>query len=407
MSRNDSELKAAVPSGRRRVVPNWSIESGFGRSVSSSAGPEQAQGKASLTGRSNHVAWFDYAKGICIILVVMMHSTLGVGEAFAARGLAAEGFMHWVVAYAKPFRMPDFFMLAGLFLSYAIGRGWLHYLDKKVIHFAYFYVIWTVVQATIKTAATSGLDAAGLMSTFAGAIINPYPTLWFIYVLPLFFVATKLLRGVPSWAMLLGAALLHTLPVHTGWSAIDHFAAHYFIFFLGGYLLAPYVFKVASWAEQNTMMSLLIVAGWATLNGVLAFTPSPLAGWPTVADLPMISIALGGMGAMAIVILAAQLSKFDVAPFIRYCGANSIVLYISFTIPMALTRVVLLKTGVITDTGVASLVVWLAALTSPLIVHLLVKRTPLKALYERPTWATLPYASIGLGNGARGTLAAR
>jgi uncharacterized membrane protein YcfT len=96
-----------------------------------------------------------------------------------------------------------------------------------------------------------------------------------------------------------------------------------------------------------------------------------------------------------------------VAPFIRYCGANSIVLYISFTIPMALTRVVLLKTGVITDTGVASLVVWLAALTSPLIVHLLVKRTPLKALYERPTWATLPYASIGLGNGARGTLAAR
>ena len=38
-------------------------------------------------------------------------------------------------------------------------------------------------------------------------------------------------------------------------------------------------------------------------------------------------------------------------PFIRYCGANSIVLYISFTIPMALTRVVLLKTGVIQDTG--------------------------------------------------------
>ena len=157
------------------------------------------------------MAWFDYAKGIWIILIVMMHSTLGVGEAFAA-----EGFMHWVVAYAKPFRKPDFFMLAGLFLSYAIGRNWLHYLDKKVIHFAYFYVIWTVVQTTIKTAATSDLDRAGLMSTFATAIVSPYPTLWFIYVLPLFFIAAKISRNVPAWAMLLGAATLQTMPIHTG-----------------------------------------------------------------------------------------------------------------------------------------------------------------------------------------------
>jgi uncharacterized membrane protein YcfT len=353
------------------------------------------------------VAWFDYAKGICIILVVKMHSTLGVGEAFAAKGLAAEGFMHWVVSYAKPFRMPNFFMLAGLFLSFAIGRGWLHYLDKKVIHFAYFYVIWTVIQATIKTAATSGLDGAGLMSTFVTAIVNPYPTLWFIYVLPLFFVVAKLLRHVPAWAMLLGAAALQTLPIHTGWSAVDHFAAHYFVFFLGGYLLAPYIFKVASWAERNTSASLMIVAGWAVLNGVLAFTPSPLNGWSTLAELPIISIALGGMGAMAIVILATQLSKFDAAPFIQYCGSNSIVLYISFTIPMALTRVVLLKTGITTDTGVASLVVWLVALISPLIAHLVLKRTPLKVLYERPMWAALPYENISLSNGAGRTLAAR
>jgi uncharacterized membrane protein YcfT len=33
----------------------------------------------------NRVAWVDTAKGVCIVLVVMMHSTLGVGEAMAAR----------------------------------------------------------------------------------------------------------------------------------------------------------------------------------------------------------------------------------------------------------------------------------------------------------------------------------
>jgi uncharacterized membrane protein YcfT len=65
------------------------------------------------------VVWFDYAKGICITLVVMMHSTLGVGDA-----MGGEGFMHEVVAFARPFRMPDFFLLSGLFLFRVIDRDW-------------------------------------------------------------------------------------------------------------------------------------------------------------------------------------------------------------------------------------------------------------------------------------------
>ena len=391
MSRNDDGKSERNTIDRGRSVPKE------GARVALPTAPLSTE-KARMT-NDGRVAWFDYAKGICIILVVMMHSTLGVGEAFAERGLAPEGFMHWVVAYAKPFRMPDFFMLAGLFLSYAIGRGWLHYLDKKVVHFAYFYVIWTVIQATIKTAATTGLDAGALSSTFLEALISPYPTLWFIYVLPLFFMVTKLLIWVPAWAMLLGAALLQMLPVHTGWSAIDHFAAHYYVFFLGGYLLAPYIFEIADWARRHTVKALAVVAGWAMLNGAMAFTPSPIAGWATVADLPVVSIILGGMGAMAIVLVAAQLAKFKLARFISYCGAHSIVLYISFTIPMALTRVVLLKLGVITDTGWASLVVWLVALISPLVVHLILARTPLRVLYERPSWLALPYRKEAAGRG--------
>ncbi|MGI9476729.1 MAG: acyltransferase family protein [Hyphomicrobiaceae bacterium] len=376
MSRSTVESHSSVTFGQRDLVSKGGSD------------PDLAAAP-----RAGHIAWFDYAKGICIMLVVMMHSTLGVGEAFAARGLAPEGFMHWVVAYAKPFRMPDFFMLAGLFLSYAIGRGWLHYLDKKVVHFAYFYVLWTIILATVKTAATTGLDAGGLATTFFGALVTPYPTLWFIYVLPLYFVVTKLLHGVPAAALLFGAAVLHTLPVDTGWSTLDHFAAHYYVFFLGGYLLAPHIFAIADWAARYTWTSIVLIAAWAILNGWLAFTPSPINGWQTVADLPLVSIALGGMGAMAIVLLASLLSKFNAAPFIKYCGANSIVLYISFTIPMAFTRVILLKLGVITDTGVAALLVWLVALCAPLIVHAVLRHTPLRLLYERPAWATLAYNS--------------
>ena len=56
------------------------------------------------------MAWVDYAKGLCIVMVVMMHSTLGVEQA-----AGAHSFMGAVVAFAKPFRMPDFFLISGLF----------------------------------------------------------------------------------------------------------------------------------------------------------------------------------------------------------------------------------------------------------------------------------------------------
>ena len=52
-------------------------------------------------------AWVDYAKGICIVLVVMMHSTLGVEQA-----TGESSWMGALLAFAKPFRVPDFFLIS-------------------------------------------------------------------------------------------------------------------------------------------------------------------------------------------------------------------------------------------------------------------------------------------------------
>ena len=68
-----------------------------------------------MTEQRSRTQWIDYAKGISIILVVMMHSTLSSEEA-----LGHVGWLHEVVAFAKPFRIPAFFMVAGLFASRAI-----------------------------------------------------------------------------------------------------------------------------------------------------------------------------------------------------------------------------------------------------------------------------------------------
>src|ERR1700747_2562815 len=96
-------------------------------------------------GATKRVDWVDYAKGICIVMVVMMHSVLGVEQA-----AGETGFMHALVAFAKPFRMPDFFLISGLFLAPVIERGWRIYLDRKVAHFGYFYLLWVTIQFGFK-----------------------------------------------------------------------------------------------------------------------------------------------------------------------------------------------------------------------------------------------------------------
>ena len=94
---------------------------------------------------SERVDWVDVAKGICIIMVVMMHSTLGVEKA-----AGEPGWMGYLVEFARPFRMPDFFLIAGLFLARRIDAPWRLYLDRKVLHFVYFYVLWLTIQFAFK-----------------------------------------------------------------------------------------------------------------------------------------------------------------------------------------------------------------------------------------------------------------
>jgi uncharacterized membrane protein YcfT len=67
------------------------------------------------------------------------------------------------------------------------------------------------------------------------------------------------------------------------------------------------------------------------------------------------------------------------------------VVYLSFSIPMAASRTVILKTGVLTDTSTVSVIVMTIALVSPLVLYWLVQKTGWgRFLFERPAWAHVP-----------------
>ena len=322
------------------------------------------------------VDWVDYAKGFCIVMVVMMHSTLGV-EAAAGQ----ESWMHALVAFAKPFRMPDFFLISGLFLARVIDRDWRTYLDRKVVHFAYFYVLWVTIQFAFKApgfAAEHG--ALGVAKLYAEAFIEPFGTLWFIYLLPIFFVVTKLTRVVPVlivWTILAALEIAH---IQTGWTVIDEFAAR-FVYFYTGYILAGRIFQIAAAAQVRPALAAYALIAWALVNGFYVFSG--------LADQPFVSLTLGLVGAAAVVSVSALMAKSDMFSALRYLGRNSIVVYLAFFLGMAGARSLLLKSGLIGDLGTVALLVTACGIGVAVALFWGVRGTPFKFLFERPGWARL------------------
>jgi len=317
------------------------------------------------------IDWVDYAKGICIVMVVMMHSVLGVE---LAAGQA--GFMHVLVAFAKPFRMPDFFLISGLFLSVVIDRDWRIYLDRKVVHFAYFYVLWVTIQFGFKApsfAAETNWSHVGFM--YLESFIEPFGTLWFIYLLPVFFVVTKATRSLPPlliWGVL---ALLEAAHVATGWTVIDEFCARA-VYFYSGYLFADYVFALSDRARARPALALAGLALWALVNGGLVL--SGFSEWP------LISLMLGLSGACAIVTIGTLLARAHRLNLLRFCGEHSIVIYLAFFLPMAATRTLLLRAGLIHDIGTISLIVTVVGVAGSVAIWRIALALGANFLFERP-----------------------
>jgi uncharacterized membrane protein YcfT len=327
-------------------------------------------GTSAVTKHSQRIDWVDYAKGICIVMVVMMHSVLGVELA-----AGQTGFMHVLVAFAKPFRMPDFFLISGLFLAVVIDRDWRTFLDRKVVHFAYFYVLWVTIQFGFKApsfAAEASWTHVGFL--YLESFIEPFGTLWFIYLLPVFFVVTKATRNLPPmliWGVL---AILETVHIVTGWTVIDEFCARA-VYFYSGYLFAAHVFALSDRARARPGLALAGLALWALLDGGLVY--SGCSEWP------LVSLALGLAGAGAIVTIGTLLARMRWLNFLRFCGEHSIVIYLAFFLPMAATRTLLLRAGLIHDIGTISLVVTIAGVVGALAIWRIALKAGANFLFER------------------------
>jgi len=122
---------------------------------------------------------------------------------------------------------------------------------------------------------------------------------------------------------------------------------------------------------------------------------TPLPRWAYVAGrigstivivgaMTVVTLALGLAGAIAIITTATLLARAHLLRGLRFCGEHSIVIYLAFFLPMASTRALLFKTGLIPDVGAISLVVTIAGVLGALAIWRLALMAKADFLFERP-----------------------
>lgn len=361
------------------------------RFVTAQPGPDHATAAHDGTGPGQpiRVDWVDVAKGLCIILVVMLHATLGVEKAMGETSTFSA-----IIDWAQPFRMPDFFLISGLFLARRIDRPWRSYLDTKVLHFVYFYVLWVNIQLGLKAHHFIGeLGLAGFVKLYLSSYVIPFSSLWFIYILAIYFVAAKLVSSLPKPIVFLAAAMMHIAVPESGIFALDQFSER-FVFFYTGYAAAPYIFRFADRMAQTPELVVGLALGtWGVFNAWAVASG--------VASMPAIDLVISFIGIAAVVTFAVAILETPIGNMLAYCGRQSITIYLAFAIFMAAARQVLLKLDGKFDLGLnvdfVSLAALAAGVIAPLILAWMVKRTPLAFLFKRPEVFRLKDARERLG----------
>lgn len=338
----------------------------------------------------NRVEWIDVAKGICIFLVVMLHTNYYVEEDHGYR----HGWLSHVVDFAKPFRMPDFFLLSGLLLGRVINRPWRSYLDTKVVHFLYFFVLWEAILFAFFNVRASWKNDWSNADLLPGLFLrdvfveSSFP-LWFIHSLPIYFLVTRLIR---TWSPILVIGILlvlhsftmiHYGEMHQKSFVLQQFCVRY-IYFYSGFLFAPLVFRMAEWACAHRAGAIGYLLLWSFINQ-WAVAPQEFA------ELPLISVALGYAGAFAVIVFACLVSQLSLFSWLHYLGKNSIVVYLSFMIPMvAINRA---ASSLIADIGTVALITTAGSILASVLFFRLSQGTPLEFLYRRPEWAKVASTS--------------
>lgn len=313
----------------RTVLPSWP-----------GAASRVRPGTPRVTPTAARAQWVDTARGLSIVLVVLLHTSLWLRQAEMPR---IEAFSTLNLAF-EDLRMPLFFAMAGLFATKWLRSSWRELLGSKLALLLWVFLLWQIpiiAYRIIGGDLLPGMVETALpqqLATWAWSPLRANAELWFLWALMAFFLAGRLLRRVPTGVLLLGAAAVSVLwsgvlwQGFAGWEPgeIRHLlgtgfnkAPAYFIFFIaaarGSSLVRDVVLRVPRtvWAAA--------AAGWFVVFVWL----DVLDGHRGVIGAEFLGQVCGVLGGVALAVTLQWIPT--VARGLAYLGRHTLEVYLSHT----------------------------------------------------------------------------
>lgn len=174
--------------------------------------------------QTERIVWIDAARGVCVLAVVLMHTTLSAYLGYLQPG-TSTGFWSWFIDAMTPFRMPGLAMLSGLLLARRIRTGWSdRTLRVSIASSSWLYAVWLLAFALFAGLIGSyvwtgpvGMGEGFRFDAYLDQLVLPRTILWYVFALAVWSALLATLHRVDPALILVTLAILsicsHYVPV--------------------------------------------------------------------------------------------------------------------------------------------------------------------------------------------------
>lgn len=291
--------------------------------------------------QNNRMQWVDYLKGIAIVLVVYRHVLIGIERS----GIVIPKILVDANMVFYSFRMPLFFILAGMFISGSLRKRSVgEFAIIKFENLLYPYLIWAFLQVTLQIVFADFTNSGRGIIDYAYILYQPRNLDQFWYLPALFnatmiyFLLKKKFKVPVSAQLLLGMTLYILATYISGISMLSDWMEFY-VFFALGDAISAYFFKenVQRFFSKSWLLPAIIplfaVAQWVYLRHPENYYLDTLQG-----KMEFLGISL--VGCLTMLILAFRLQNLGILKFFRILGFHSLYIYVMHVFAAAVTRII-------------------------------------------------------------------
>ncbi|WP_170116391.1 acyltransferase family protein [Rathayibacter caricis] len=289
------------------------------------------------------VTAFDVARGFAIIGMVCGHSIVGLeatGRDLPEAYQVANDVFH-------TFRMPLFFLLAGVFLIHTMKRfsygGWV---ADKAQFLLYPYAVWALLRGAVELGALQVGVGEDLSPTDVLVGLVWDPRAWY---LPALFLAFAVVGGAYAllhrfaWWGAVAAALVGGLVLLSdidGWPPL--LEVHPFtLYMLLGVLASRQLVRATSLSRR---IAAVVAAGAAAVFTVVVFLLYPTGVLADDLSVPFVLASVPGV--VMLIALGRAVDTTRAGRVLQKFGSWSLTIYVAHGIPLSLTRALLDRAGV-------------------------------------------------------------